>query len=90
MKEIKRTIHLQDVSDQQTLDVEKLSKVIGGSGAYGCTHDVCESNYKEGAKGCTIDICASTACTTGMEGFTCNYSYDWEHNSGWPSSEGPQ
>lgn len=91
MKEIKKTLHLQDVSDQQTLDVEKLSKVIGGAGAYGCIQDVCSSNYNDESKvNCTVESCLSATCTSGVNPPTCTFSYDWEQSSSWPPSEGPQ
>lgn len=73
MKELKKTIHLQNVSDQQKLDVEQLSKVIGGVGADGCTSGVCSNNLERESLACSDSVCSS-----GVEGLTCYASYERE------------
>ncbi len=60
MKEIKKSIKLKDISDQQKLNVEQLSKVIGGMAASACTANVCEQNLEDFTQYCNGDgICES-------------------------------
>lgn len=62
MKELKR-IKLKDVCDKQTLNVDGLSKIIGGVDLDdGCGSSVCNDNRDYGTKYCS----GGAVCTSGV------------------------
>lgn len=61
-----KKIKLSDMSDKQTLDVKKLSKITGGFQVYdGCSTGICVNNRDYG----TSKYCGpgSAACTSGVD-----------------------
>lgn len=60
-----KKIKLSDMSDKQTLDVKKLSKITGGFQLYdGCSSGICVNNRDYGAS----KYCGehSATCTSGI------------------------
>lgn len=60
MKELKK-IKLKDITKDQTLDIEQMSKITGGVEMYGdgCKSSVCNDNRDVGTKYCTDAVCTS-------------------------------
>lgn len=60
-------IKLNDISDKQTISVDKLSKITGGFDLEdGCGSGVCENNRDYGTKYCS----GGAVCTSGVS--TCS------------------
>lgn len=70
MKKLKK-IKLSDISDKQSLNVNQLSKIIGGAGMDdACASSVCESNLEANTKYCdggAICTSAISTCVTSAE-----------------------
>jgi natural product precursor len=67
MKELKK-IKLKDVCDKQTLNVDQLSKITGGTEIEnGCDSGVCENNRDYGTKFCSGGSVCTQAVSTCTE-----------------------
>lgn len=60
MKQLKK-IELKDVTKDQPLNVEQMSKITGGVELFadGCASKVCNDNRAAGTKFCTDAVCSS-------------------------------